>query len=240
MGFLKKILRDVCRDPECVSSFRGLSEEELERHMNIRQYGDFVLTDAVSPSYDLEIVPRTGFRLDAYCDPDTAEEVPALMVSLSEEILFAVFMELIDLLGDTVDVVLESSHCWEGDDISYEQDDSYREDIDTPVLKSFLWEFEDLLLNDGYTGIAVFNPEIPAEIRLDEHKLIIIYNWLKWPKEVLEILADHSVPKIPDIEFICEAEHIHSSSDNFQDQFQQLKFRLGTDHEMAEEIDDLF
>ena len=30
-----------------------------------------------------------------------------------------------------------------------------------PVLKSILWDFEDLLMNDGCTGIAVLNPGTP-------------------------------------------------------------------------------
>ena len=44
-----------------------------------------------------------------------------------------------------------------------------------PVLKSILWEYEDLLTNDGCTGLAVLNPGIPQEIQFDEHKLLIVY-----------------------------------------------------------------
>ena len=57
--------------------------------------------------------------------------------------------------------------------------DLYREHIDMPVLKSTLYDFEDLLVNDGCTGIAVLNPGLPQEVQFDEHKLLIVYgsNW---------------------------------------------------------------
>ena len=53
--------------------------------------------------------------------------------------------------------------------------DLYREHIDLPVLKSILYDFEELLLNDGCTGIAVLNPHMPLEVQFDEHKLLIAY-----------------------------------------------------------------
>ena len=43
------------------------------------------------------------------------------------------------------------------------------------MLKSILWDYEDLLVNDGCTGIAVLNPGVPQEIQFDEHKLLIVY-----------------------------------------------------------------
>ena len=49
------------------------------------------------------------------------------------------------------------------------------ENIDLPVLKSILWEYEDLLINDGCTGLAVLNPGLPQEVQFDEHKLLIVY-----------------------------------------------------------------
>ena len=63
-------------------------------------------------------------------------------------------MSLIEQLGDVVDVVLETSHGHQ----SHGHTDLYREYIDMPILQSTLWDFEDLLTNDGCTGIAVLNP----------------------------------------------------------------------------------
>ncbi len=67
--------------------------------------------------------------------------------------------------------MLETSH----DRDSRGHVDLYREHIDLPVLKSTLYDYEDLLLNDGCTGIAVLNPHVPLEVQFDEHKLLIAY-----------------------------------------------------------------
>ncbi len=130
-----------------------------------------MLTDAVRPSYDLQVVPCQGYRHDVYHDEETRASVPVLMAAASNEQLFETFMDLLDPLGSEVDVVLETSH--NRDNRGHV--DLYREHIDMPVLKSILWDFEDLLLNDGCTGIAVLNPAIPQEVQFDEHKLLIVY-----------------------------------------------------------------
>lgn len=172
MGFLKRFFRNVFRDgsiPVGTSSFERLTEEELEAHLGVSRYGDFVLTDAVRPSYDLQVVPCQGYRHDSYRDEESHSSVPVLMASVSNESLFEVFLDVLDPLGPVVDVVLETSH---NRDRQGHQD-LYREHIDVPVLKSILWEFEDLVANDGCTGLAVLNPGIPQEVQFDEHKLLI-------------------------------------------------------------------
>src|SRR5580658_3507647 len=174
MGFLKKFFRNVFREgsmPVGTSSFERLSEEELEAHLGVARYGNFKLTEAIRPSYDLQVVPAQGFRHDAYRDEQSRTNVPVLMAAVSAERLFETFMDLLDPLGGVVDVVLETSHSGE----EKGHTDLYREHIDAPVLKSILWEYEDLLVNDGCTGIAVLNPGLPQEIQFDEHKLLIVY-----------------------------------------------------------------
>ena len=123
------------------------------------------------PSYDLQVVPTQGYRHDTYRDEQNRTAVPVLMASVSKESLFDTFMDLLDPLGSVVDVVLETSHNRD----SQGHTDLYREHIDIPVLKSILWEFEDLLVNDGCAGLAVLNPYVPQEIQFDEHKLLIVY-----------------------------------------------------------------
>lgn len=226
MGFLKRILRSTGGDGtnEVLSpgSFETLSEEELQTHMGIDSYGAFELTDAIRPSYDLQVVPRQGFRFDEYVDESNNVTTPVIMASATRHHLMDLFLELIDQLGDVVDVVLESSH-----HMGSQNQDLYREHIDMPVLKSMLLEHEDLLLNDGCTGIAVINPHKRQEVQLDEHKLLIIYGRPLDPFEKLLISGD--VYPDEDIRFITEAEHVHSSSEAFYDRFNMLKNRLGMD-----------
>ncbi len=228
MGFLKRFFMNVLHE-EAVpndhrSSFESLTEDELDAHLGVARYGNFLLTDAVRPSYDLQVVPQQGYRYDAYRDETDGQSVPVLMASASKEQLFDLFMECLDPLGQEVDVVLETSH---RQDCGRHHQDLYREHIDLPVLKSILWDFEDLLLNDGCTGIAVMNPRGPQEIQFDEHKLLIIYGR---PLEAFEdVLVSRDLWLRPDIRFITEAEHVHSSKYEYFHQFEQLKMCLGID-----------
>jgi hypothetical protein len=228
MGFLKRILRTGVSDDVLKSvpegSFETLSDEELQTHLGIRTYGAFDLTDAVRPSYDLQIVPQQGFRHDRYVDETNGAATPVIMAAASQRTLMDLFLELIEPLGSVVDVVLETSHRG-----GSESEDLYREHIDMPVLKSILLEFEDLLLNDGCTGIAVINPSKRQEVQLDEHKLLIAYGD---PLSDFEsVLIDGDVYPDENIRFITEAEHVHSSSERMFDEFTILKNRLGMDGE---------
>ncbi len=227
MGFLKNFFLNVfhedVRTTSSTSSFDELSKEELETHLGVRRYGSFTLTDAIRPSYDLKVVPKQGYRHDAYQDKETNTELPVVMAAASHENLFELFVELIELLGPVVDVVLETSHSRNGQG----HVDLYREHMDMPVLMSTLWDFEELLTNDGCTGIAVLNPSIPQEVQFDEHKLLIIYG--EDLKQYERILNRYSVHRNDELQFITEAEHVHSSSEEYMEQFEELKMRLGMD-----------
>lgn len=226
MGFLKSFFKNVLKDEQPgfgTSSFESLSEEELETHLCVSQYGNFELTNAVRPSYDLQVIPRQGFRHETYNDDDTNANLPVLMAAATRESLFETFMELLEPLGNVVDVVLESSHVERGTN----HKDLYREHIDMPVFKSILWDFEDLLTHDGCTGIAVLNPHGPNEVQLDEHKLLIVYGDTQGEFE--EILQGHRIMHDDEIRFITEAEHVHSSSDVYMDRFHNLATTLGMD-----------
>jgi hypothetical protein len=226
MGFLKRFFRNVFREgemPIAASSFQQLSEAELESHLKVSRYGNFELTEAVRPSYDLQVVPTQGYRHDCYRDEQNHTSVPVLMAAVSKDRLFEAFLDLLDPLGFTVDVVLETSH----NRHAKGHTDLYREHIDLPVLKSVLIEYEELLLNDGCTGLAVLNPDVPHEIQFDEHKLLIVYG--DQLQEFEKVFGQRGVACNEQLRFITEAEHVHSSSDGFAHLFEELKTRLGMD-----------
>jgi len=226
MGFLKRFFRNVLHEgmpTPRTSSFEHLTEEELEAHLGVGRYGSFQLTDAVRPSYDLQVVPQQGFRRDVYQDEETRARVPVVMASASADVLFELFMDLLEPLGSEVDVVLETSH----DHNNGGHLDLYREHIDMPVLKSVLWEYETMPLNDGCTGIAVLNPSVPQEVQSAEHKMLIVYGE---PLDAFEsILRERDVLYIPELKFITEAEHVHSSCERYSRVFDELKVNLGMD-----------
>jgi hypothetical protein len=226
MGFLKKFFRNVFHEEASqltTSSFEQLSEAELEAHLGVSQYGGFALTDAVRPSYDLQVVPQQGYRHDTYRDPESKASVPVIMAAASREYLFDIFMDLLEPLGPVVDVVLETSH----NRAATGHEDLYREHIDMPVLNSILCDYEEMLTHDGCTGLAVLNPGVPLEVQFDEHKLIIAYG--ADLTEFERVLKRHSVPCLGDMKFITEAEHVHSTSDRFGEEFEELRMRLGMD-----------
>lgn len=199
------------------SSFASISDDLFNQHMRENRYGDFVLTDAVRPSFDLKVIPSNGYREDIYRDEEMNSEIPLLIASVSCEKLLDIFYDIIDLVGSEVDVTLESSH--------EEFNGNYcRDCIDLPVLKSILYDFEDVLLNDGYVGIAVYNRELLTEVHLDEHKLLLIYA----PDFEMfkNIFNDYGIEHSKDIRFIVEADHVHSSNERLKNSFGELRQAL--------------
>jgi hypothetical protein len=206
-----------------------VSQDRLAAHLQVDRYGDFWLTDAIRPSLDRQVVPRQGFRLDTYRDARAGLHVPVLAASVSRERLFEVFLDLLEPLGDVVDVVLETSHESKGSN----HQDLHRDYIDAPVLKSTLCDFEDLLLNDGCTGIAVIAHEQPMEVQFDEHKLLVVY--ARNLKPFKRILRQAGVVQDDRLKLITEGEHLHSTNPHFLLGFQQLSYRLGV-AETAEHV----
>lgn len=198
-----------------------MNAKKLNAHLQVDRYGDFWLTEAIRPSLDLQIVPRQGYRIDTYRDVRVGIEVPVLVASVSREHLFDLFLELLDPLGDIVDAVLETSHATEG----ASHQDLYREQIDLPIFKSYCCDFEELLLNDGCTGVAVISTAGPMEVQFDEHKLLVVYSHQLEPFE--QILRQAGVPRDDALKVITEGEHLHSSEPCHATHFKQFCYRLG-------------
>ena len=214
-------------DLKKIQTARGLrknnpgNEQHLEEHLAVKRYGNFLLTDAIRPSYSLPVIPKQGYRHEVYNDPKSGKELPLVMASASSEILFSVFLDLLNPLGEIVDVILESSHM----NAEGPHEDLYRSHIDMPILKSKLWDFEEMLLNDGCCGIAVMNPGNECEVQFDEHKMLVMYGE---PLSIYtEILHEHGIHLQNEIQFISEADHVHTSKDEFRSQFDELAYSLG-------------
>lgn len=190
-------------------------------HVPTNRYGDFTLTDAVRPGPDVPVPPRAGYRLSRYRDAETGICLPVLGAAVSAERLFDVFLELLEPLGPSVHAVLETSH----GNLADRHTDLRRGDIDLPVLMSHFCDFEDLLLNDGCTGVAVVSAVRRMEVQLDEHKLLFVYARDLQPFR--RVLRRFAVPLDNDIQLIAEAPHLHHSEPRFEGEFHQLAARLG-------------
>lgn len=228
MSQLKRFFQNVTRDetPSTgAADFQRLPKLEVESHLTVSQYGPFTLSEAIRPSFDLRIIPREGFRHDRYRDEQARTSIPVLMASVSAERLFETFIELLEPLGDVVDVVLETSHRRSGDGHA----DFYRDRIDRPILESYLYEYEDLFMDDGCTGIAALNPSVPFEVQLDEHKMLIVYAEELEPFE--QILRSRGIRQDESIRFLTEAEHVHTTRDEYYRRFRELQSILGIDED---------
>jgi hypothetical protein len=191
----------------------------LAAHLARSRYGQFTLTDAVRPGWQLDVVPRAGYRYDAWTDPQGGR-LPALVAAVSSEGLFDTFLELLEPLGEACDVVVESSH-----DHGPTPENFSREGIERLVLESILWDYEDLLLHDGCTGIAVMHPELAVEVQLDEHKLLVVYAPTRLPFE--RILKARGLGRDDRLRVISQGEHVHTSHSRFAGRFAELAGRLG-------------
>ena len=79
----------------------------MEAHLARGRYGDFTLTEAIRPGWQLDVVPHAGYRHDSYVDPQSGARLPALIAAVSSEDLFDVFLELLAPLGDTIARLIE-------------------------------------------------------------------------------------------------------------------------------------
>ena len=199
----------------------------LEAHLSRRRYGRFTLTEAVRPSWQLEVVPQAGYRFDSYYDARTGMRLPAVIAAVSSERLFETFLALLEPLGEACDVVLETSHDAPASGPATTRREATREGIERLVLESVLWDFEDLLLNDGCTGIAIMHPELSLEVQLDEHKLLIVYATDRTPFE--RILAERGIVRNDRMRFISQGEHLHTSHTRFVDLFAEMVGTLGAE-----------
>lgn len=198
-----------------------MSNDKLSAHLQISRYGNFVLTDAIRPALEVPILPDEGYRVEIFRDRKAKLKLPMLSAAVSAERVFDAFLGLIEQVGEVVNVVVESSH--EGSDDK--RRDFRRDEIDIPVLASHFCEFEDLLLNDGCTGVAVMADGSPIEVQFDEHKLFHVYAPdLKPFRRVLRKLGVERRQVLP---LISEAEHLHHTTDAHAEEFRTMCMRLG-------------
>jgi len=210
---------------EAIMQGATVNSRQFDGHILIDRYGDFRLTDAIRPGPGIPVVPREGFRQAVYRDRRHRLRIPVLAASVSKEKLFETFLALLAPLGPVVNVVLETSHRSRNG----KHRDLRRSEIDTPILASYCCEFEDMLLNDGCTGIAVLAPDKPMEVQFDEHKLLLVY--ARKLRPFRRIIKSFGIRRDDDMPLISEAEHLHGSEPQHYDMFRDLCHRIGAgDH----------
>ncbi len=207
--------------PSICPTSRGPDVAIFQQHLARARYGNFQLTDAVRPALSVPIRPREGYHIEWYQTPGGAYRLPILRAAVSAERLMDLFMDLLAPLGETLNVVLESSHGRAGDSHA----DFRRDEIDAPVLLSHFYDFEELLINDGCTGVAVMAAGEPLEVQFDEHKQLTIYAPNLSAFEA--VFASYGIERREVLSLLSEGEHLHHTTPDAAEEFEQLTFRLG-------------
>ena len=182
---------------------------------------EFLLSGAVEPAPNVRVALRQGYRLDSFRDPNSKARLGTIAAAASADRLFDLFLELLEPLGESVHAILESSHGLTDD----EHRDLRRSHIDPCVLSSTFCDYEDLLLNDGCTGVAIVSARKRIEVQFDEHKLLFIYARDLTPFR--KILRRFDVLRLDSLHLIAEADHTHNSSEAREDEFNRMASCMG-------------
>ena len=188
------------------------------------EFNGFELTDGIRVGVGSSVIPQQGYRTEVYTDIRLGVQIPVLAAAVTREQLFEVFLDLLDPLGEEVDVVLETSHTSNGGP----HKDLWRKYIDLPILKSKCLDYQELLTHDGCTGIAVLSSNGPLEVQFDEHKLLVVYAHNLKPFQT--IMEEAGVLR-EKIKLITEGAHLHSTDEKFTDEFDAFRMHMGIDND---------
>lgn len=186
----------------------------------VQDAGHVCWPDAVRPAAGAELIPIEGYRPKRLYR--TTDWTPtALVVAADRDKLFGLFAALIEPLGPIVDLVLETSH--------FRTDGRHRDlrrsGVKRSGVMSYLNEFEDLIVGDGCTGVAVLSTLVPWEVQFDEHKTVTIYAINRRPFR--EILRRFGIKRRDDLVLVSEVRHVHHSSTEDAFKFRDLAKRFG-------------
>lgn len=185
--------------------------------------------DAIEIPRGKFFVPERGFRVSAYT-PSRSELVPKpapmpiFSIAAEQSRLFDLFTDLLEPLGDGLSVALESTH----DSMTSERSRDYWSDShDAIFLQSTLLDYEELLINDGCTGISVVDEEQDCEVMFTEDKSIHCYGNDGIMGQFQRVLHRHDVLHRPKMKMLSEKPHIHRTTPEYCEHFHELVERIG-------------
>lgn len=191
-----------------------------------KSFGNFTLTKAVAIFKDSELIPKEGYMVTQQ-KQENGREYEILGISVSAERLYFLFDDFISLLGDTCGIVIEDHYVEEGQHM-----DHIAHQKDTVVVRSILSGFEEVIVSDGFLGVAVYDESGRTEVQLSDHKMIYVFSVNTGPFK--EIMAEYGIKEVPDIVFINQVPHFHLAAENNRDSLEALKDRLCIDQTVVQ------
>jgi len=214
-----------------LSPIAEFTEEQIQARLSVAQYGDLILPDAVRPAPNTPVNLCRGYRHDESCESrgimalfeEASQTLPVLTITESRGKIMELFKKLIKPLGERVDAILETHHNYPGG--GNQHGHLYHMNIDMPDMQRLL-SAEDVLLNDGYAGLVIRNPETYQEAQLEDHKLIRVFHGDRHDA-YRRILEDNQVPCKEGMKVISEQNHFHFGRWDSAERFFQLAKELG-------------
>jgi len=204
------------------------TDKDIRKALSNKSFGTFTLTQAVAICPDSGLTPREGYKRFRE-ETNDGFTYNFLAVSVSAERLFDVFDELVSCMANACGVALEDHRAEQVDHVDY-----IAHQKDTVVVRSILRDFEDMVLDDGFLGVAVFSESDLVEVQISDHKLIYIMADDLNPFQ--EILFKHGIREDQDLAFIFDVPHFHIAEEDGEAKLEALKDRLCID--MIAEITD--
>jgi hypothetical protein len=206
---------------------RKLTQEMIQEAMKNRTFGSFSLTPAVVFFKDGDVIPSEGYKIEKQVMPNGRVH-SRMLVSASAEDLLDIFDDFIALLGESCSVVVEDFRTTAGDHVDYFA--YYKE---TFIVRSILLDFDELLLNDGFIGLAIWSEATQAEVQLNMHKVIQVFARDIVPFQ--QVLAGYGIQEDPKLRFFFEDFYMLVSTQAGDSAVEALKDRLCIDHSAVQQ-----
>lgn len=199
-----------------MTTFADMSDHEIDAHVAIAKYGDFVFSDGVRPAPGF--VAQEGYKIQLF------DGRPALFAALSQEKIFDSFRTMLDVLDDEVMIFVRDSH--------EEEEGQWRYHIDKSVMESVLIDFENLIVNNGFLSIAISDPDESSQLQLDEHKLICFYTKKASKLQKAEtVMQSMGISRYDGLRTVIDGEHIHGTVTELQEEVDKLKQAIGIERD---------
>jgi hypothetical protein len=189
--------------------------EHLNRLRHERMVDDFVLTAAVIPALDNDILPQEGFRVYKNYGFFKLNGGCLIVASVSAEKMRAVVLELLRRIGPLVSISFEDYYSDEKnviDYLSYEREAC----LVGPIIDRY-WR---LIQNSHDVQMSVFSPHIKVEVVLTRVKIVHIH--VVEAASFLDVLSEYGLSEKPDMRFFIEGPYYVYNDYAGTDVFSQL------------------
>ncbi len=154
-----------------------------------------------------------------------------LEAAVSPDRCFHIFLRLVgSLRNGMLNVILESSHAYKKSS-PLVPDQFYRHNIDKVALLSMLGTEQDLFIEDGCSGIAVY--DAGNEVHMDEHKTLRFIRPDNNFAVAQRIFQECGVFRNESLQLLRDDTHQHMINEKFEQDFMRIAAALDAEEDEA-------